>query len=136
MRPILRRQQIDVLNGNPDDGIPTRIELQLCGSSDSEVPLKDEPIVCVYSAVDDPYLGEELRLPLAALQEFIDSSADPAESAAVQLLSELRSKADRLKPYSPIWVRVDDLLERTSLPSTHTSDGSPESTESAAESGR
>ena len=103
MRPIWLRQQIDVLNGDPDQGIPTLVELQLCGPSDSEVPLADQPIVIVYSADDDPYLGDELRLPLTALKEFIESSAELVRSI-------------------------------TSPPSTHTSDGSPESTENGGES--
>ena len=76
MRPILWRQEIAVLNGDLDHGIPTRIELQLCGPSDRDVPSADDPIVIVYSADDDPQLGDELRLPLAALKEFIESSAD------------------------------------------------------------
>ena len=76
MRPILWRQEIAVLNGDLDHGIPTRIELQLCGPSDRDVPSADDPIVIVYSADDNPQLGDELRLPLAALKEFIESSAD------------------------------------------------------------
>jgi hypothetical protein len=76
VRPILRRQQIDVLNGDPDHGIPARIELQLCGPSDSPGPLANVPIVIVYSADDDPNLGEELRLPIAALQGFIELSVE------------------------------------------------------------
>jgi hypothetical protein len=79
MRPILWRQGIDVLNGDPDRGIPTRIEFQLCGLSDQEgVPAADEPIVCVYSLDDDPDLGEELRVPLGLLKKFIDCAVDRA----------------------------------------------------------
>ena len=46
------------------------------GPSDRDVPSADDPIVIVYSADDNPQLGDELRLPLAALKEFIESSAD------------------------------------------------------------
>ena len=60
----------------------------------------------LYGADDDPDLGDELRLPLVAVKEVIEVS-DPTESATLPLLREPRSKADRLKPYTPIWVRVD-----------------------------
>jgi hypothetical protein len=54
------------------------------------------------ASTDDPDLGYELRLLLVAVKEFIEVG-DPTESAALQLLREPRSKADRLKQYSPIW---------------------------------
>jgi hypothetical protein len=82
VRPILWRQEIGILNGDPDHGIPTRIELQLCGPSDRDVWAAKDPIVIVYSADDDPDLGNELRLPLAALKEFIDSSAELLPSSS------------------------------------------------------
>jgi hypothetical protein len=75
VRPILWRQQIDVLNGDYARGIPTRIELQLCGPSDGDVPAAADPIVMVYSADDDPGLGDELCVPLAALKDFLASAA-------------------------------------------------------------
>lgn len=49
-----------------------------------------------------PHARDELRLRLVAVKEFIEVS-DPTETAALQLLREPRSKADRLKQYSPIW---------------------------------
>jgi len=48
--------------------------------------------VSLYGADDDPDLGDELRLPLVAVKEFIEGS-DPTESAALQLPREPRSKA-------------------------------------------
>jgi hypothetical protein len=54
------------------------------------------------ASTDDPNLGDERRLPLVAVKEFIEVS-DPTESAALQLPREPRSKADRLTQYSPIW---------------------------------
>jgi hypothetical protein len=75
VRPILWRQQIGVLNGDPNQGIPRGIELELCGPSDSDVPAAEDPIVIIHSTDDDPDLGDDLRVPLAALKDFLASSA-------------------------------------------------------------